>query len=56
MNNDDCLLVEVINKNYSIAVEFGEWLTIKCDDEILRQYHGCLCCFNLCPDHVFVGE
>lgn len=37
MNNNNCLLVEFVNENNSIAVGFREWLTIKCDDEMLQE-------------------
>lgn len=37
MNNDDCLLVEFVNENNSIAVGFREWLTIKYNDEMLQE-------------------
>lgn len=37
MNNDECLLVEFVNENNSIAVGFREWLTVRCDDDEILQ-------------------
>ena len=37
MNNDDCLLVEFVNENHSLAVGYKQWLKIKYDDKILQK-------------------